>query len=127
PNIWQTPISSGPDSKPGRYSGRGGRRTDGRSYAHTFDPRTGAPVPHAPAAVTVLATEAMHADAGATAMTVLGVDDGLAYARNAALAVRFVLREDGALHEFMSPAFECYLAATLALQRHAYGLATAWF
>ncbi|MEA0622331.1 hypothetical protein QYY62_17850, partial [Xanthomonas campestris pv. campestris] len=24
PNIWQTPISSTPDSKPGRYSGRGG-------------------------------------------------------------------------------------------------------
>ncbi|MEA9675860.1 hypothetical protein VDF37_14505, partial [Xanthomonas campestris pv. raphani] len=23
PNIWQTPISSTPDSKPGRYSGRG--------------------------------------------------------------------------------------------------------
>ncbi|PPU00291.1 hypothetical protein XarbCFBP7408_12095 [Xanthomonas arboricola pv. guizotiae] len=23
PNIWQTPISSAPDSKPGRYSGRG--------------------------------------------------------------------------------------------------------
>ncbi|WP_425513504.1 hypothetical protein, partial [Xanthomonas fragariae] len=23
PNIWQTPISSGPDSKPGRYLGRG--------------------------------------------------------------------------------------------------------
>ncbi|AMU99974.1 hypothetical protein TP46_08875 [Xanthomonas citri pv. aurantifolii] len=28
PNIWQTPISSTPDSKPDRYSGRGdvGRR-----------------------------------------------------------------------------------------------------
>ncbi|MFA0923851.1 FAD:protein FMN transferase [Xanthomonas fragariae] len=86
--------------------------TDGTRYAHTFDPRTGAPVPHAPAAVTVLASEAMQADAWATAMTVLGVDDGLAYARNATLAVRFVLREDGALHEFMSPAFEHYLAAT---------------
>ncbi|APO94188.1 hypothetical protein BI313_05865 [Xanthomonas vesicatoria] len=28
PNIWQTPISSTPDSKPGRYSGRGDVVTD---------------------------------------------------------------------------------------------------
>ncbi|MBB5864087.1 FAD:protein FMN transferase [Xanthomonas sp. 3058] len=79
-------------------------------YAHTVDPRTGAPVPHAPAAVTVLARQAMHADAWATAMTVLGIDAGLAYARDAALAVRFLLRKDGALHESMSPAFEHHLA-----------------
>ncbi|MFC3277475.1 hypothetical protein ACFOHQ_08135 [Xanthomonas fragariae] len=35
PNIWQTPISSGPDSKPGRYSGRGTsipRTRDGLSF-----------------------------------------------------------------------------------------------
>ncbi|UXA53977.1 FAD:protein FMN transferase [Xanthomonas prunicola] len=84
----------------------------GIRYAHTFDPRTGAPVPHAPAAVTVLAREAMHADAWATAMTVLGVDAGLAYARTAQLAVRFLSRSNGALHESMSPAFEQHLAAS---------------
>ncbi|CAD0322089.1 FAD:protein FMN transferase [Xanthomonas hortorum] len=84
----------------------------GIRYAHTFDPRIGTPVPHAPAAVTVLARNAMQADAWATAMTVLGVDAGLAYARTAALAVRFLTRKDGVLLESMSPAFEQQLAAS---------------
>lgn len=86
--------------------------SDGLRYAHTFDPRTGAPIPHAPAAVTVLAADAMHADAWATAMTVLGTDAGLAYAHQAGLAVRFLTRHDGSLHEAMSPAFERHLAAS---------------
>lgn len=84
---------------------------DGTRYTHTFDPRTGAPVPHAPAAVTVLAPHAMQADAWATAMTVLGVDAGLAHARKAELAVRFLARKDGILLESMSPAFERHLSA----------------
>ncbi|MFC7521960.1 FAD:protein FMN transferase [Xanthomonas populi] len=84
----------------------------GMRYAHTFDPRTGAPVPHAPAAVTVLAPDALQADAWATAMTVLGVDAGLAYARSAALAVRFLTRKDDVLLESMSPAFERHLSAS---------------
>ncbi|MEA0734730.1 FAD:protein FMN transferase [Xanthomonas campestris pv. campestris] len=83
----------------------------GVRYAHTFDPRLGAPVAHAAAAVTVLAHDAMHADAWATAMTVLGVDAGLAYATNAGLAVRFLQRRGAGLQESMSPAFETHLAA----------------
>ncbi|MCC4605170.1 FAD:protein FMN transferase [Xanthomonas campestris] len=86
--------------------------SDGLRYTHTFDPRTGAPIPHAPAAVTVLAADAMHADAWATAMTVLGTDAGLAYAHKAGLAVRFLTRHDGSLREAMSPAFEQHLAAS---------------
>lgn len=85
---------------------------DGTRYTHTLDPRTGAPVPHAPAAVTVLAPDAMQADAWATAMTVLGVDAGLAHARKAELAVRFLARKDGILLESMSPAFERHLSAS---------------
>src|SRR5690606_6706213 len=40
-----------------------------RRYSHTIDPRSGAPVARAPTAVSVVATEAMHADAWATALT----------------------------------------------------------
>ena len=47
---------------------------DGRLYSHTIDPRSGAPVAHAPAAVTVVAGTALAADAWATALTVLGPD-----------------------------------------------------
>ena len=65
----------------------------GRSYAHTIDPRTGAPVERAPAAVTVIADDAMHADAWATALTVMGVDEGFAFAQARGLAARFVATE----------------------------------
>ena len=49
---------------------------DGVSYSHTIDPRTGRPVTHDLAAVTVLQPSAAFADAMATALLVLGPDDG---------------------------------------------------
>lgn len=84
---------------------------DGTWYTHTFDPRLGAPVPGAAAAVTVVAAEAMHADAWATALTVMGPDEGLAFARARDMAARFVVRDGTRLREAMTPAFEAYLAA----------------
>ena len=42
--------------------------------ASSLDPRSGAPVVDAPAAVSVLAASAMQADAWSTALTVLGLD-----------------------------------------------------
>ena len=63
---------------------------DGRRYSHTLDPRTGAPVEHAPLAVTVVATDAMHADGWATALTVMGCDAGFDFAEANGLAARFV-------------------------------------
>ena len=78
---------------------------DGRSYAHTLDPRSGAPVERAPASVTVIADAAMRADAWATALTVMGFDDGFAFARARGLAARFVSAEaiDDGIR--MTPAF----------------------
>lgn len=128
-SAWRVLVESAPDEEAGAAlpprvvaldglavatSGDRWHRFDaeGTRYTHTLDPRTGSPIAHAPAAVTVLARDAMHADAWATAMTVLGADAGLAYARNANLAVRFLTRQDGALSEAMSPAFEQHLAAS---------------
>lgn len=82
---------------------------DGRTYAHTLDPRSGAPVERAPAAVTVVADDAMHADAWATALTVMGFEDGFAFAAAHGLAARFVAAEGG--ESRMTPAFEARLAA----------------
>lgn len=68
----------------------------GTSYSHTLDPRSGKPVERAAAAVTVIADDAMRADAWATALTVLGAEAGLALAHERNLAVRFVTRgQDG--------------------------------
>lgn len=58
----------------------------GRRYSHTIDPRTGEPVAHALASVTVLHQECMHADALATVLTVLGLVQGLAFATEQGVA-----------------------------------------
>ena len=84
----------------------------GRSYSHTLDPRRQAPVDHAAAAVTVIAHSAMDADAWATALTVMGADDGLAFAREHGLAARFVSRHADGLREAISPAFQHHLDAS---------------
>ena len=84
---------------------------NGVSYSHTLDPRTQAPVTRAAAAVTVIDRQTMHADAWATALTVLGTEQGLAFARAQGLAARFVSRDGSGLQEAMTPAFQQYLDA----------------
>jgi thiamine biosynthesis lipoprotein len=69
------------------------------------------PVEHAPVAVSVIARDAMHADAWATALTVLGETAGLALAERHGLAVRYLGRDgDGRLRERMTDAFRAHLA-----------------
>jgi len=85
---------------------------DDTRYSHSFDPRSGRPVAQAAAAVTVVAADAMHADAWATAMTVLGVEQGLALAESQDLAVRFLSRTRSGLQEHLSSAFERQCEAT---------------
>ncbi len=84
----------------------------GQRYSHTFDPRQGRPVPGAAAAVTVIADDAMHADGWATALTVMGVHEGLALAEREDLAVRFLARGGDGLQETLSTAFRRRLEAT---------------
>lgn len=78
----------------------------GRFFSHHIDPRTGYPVAHRVASVSVVADDCMHADPLGTAMTVLGPEEGLAYATRHRIAVLFILHgDDGRLEERMSPAF----------------------
>ena len=67
-----------------------------RELAHTIDPRSGAPVADAPAAVSVIAADAMQADAWSTALTVMGVEAGAAFARAHGLAARLLPAGAGA-------------------------------
>ncbi|WP_421995716.1 FAD:protein FMN transferase [Roseococcus sp.] len=82
---------------------------DGRRYGHTLDPRTGWPVAHDVASVTVLHPSCMRADAWATALYVLGPSEGLELAARHGLSALFVTREEGGLAERMSPAFAAML------------------
>lgn len=67
----------------------------GRQRSHLIDPRTGEPVAHGLASVTVVHREASWADALATGLLVLGPEAGPALARREHLAARFVLRRAG--------------------------------
>lgn len=78
---------------------------EGTSYSHTLDPRTGQPVQYATAAVTVIADDTMHADAWATALTVMGGHAGFEFAQARGLAARFVMRGNDGLVEHMTDAF----------------------
>jgi len=49
---------------------------DGKRFSHTIDPRTGYPITHQLASVTVLHASSMIADAWATALMVLGAEEG---------------------------------------------------
>ena len=89
------------------------RRTfvwDGRTYSHTIDPRTAAPLDHALASVTVVAESCMTADALATALMVLGPGPARALAESESIAARFVVREASGFSVAMSTAMSAMLA-----------------
>ena len=68
------------------------RERDGMRLSHIVDPRTGYPVRHHLASVTVVTDTTRLADAYATALMVLGEREGLAFANRTGLAARFVIR-----------------------------------
>ncbi|MDB6177563.1 FAD:protein FMN transferase [Paracoccus sp. Z330] len=82
---------------------------DGQRYSHLIDPATGRPVEHKTASATVLADNAMLADAWSTAMLVLGREQGLEIAQQHDIAVQFVERDPSVAHlafkTFASDAF----------------------
>ena len=65
---------------------------DGQRYSHIIDPATGRPILHDTVSATVMAENAMLADAWATAMLVLGRARGLEIAEDLGLAVAFIER-----------------------------------
>lgn len=64
-----------------------------RRLSHTMDPARGAPLLHAPASVTVIAPTCAEADAWATALMVMGADEGLRFAQQAKLQALFLTRQ----------------------------------
>ncbi|WP_323154174.1 FAD:protein FMN transferase [Pseudomonas alvandae] len=71
-----------------KYFEQGGRR-----YSHTFDARTGAPVLHNLASVTVIHPSAMMADGLSTLLLILGPEQAWDYAQKHGIGVFFVLRD----------------------------------
>lgn len=67
---------------------------DGLRYSHIIDAQTGRPITHQTASVTVLAENAMLADAWATGLLALGKERGLEIADKHDLAVMFIDRKE---------------------------------
>lgn len=87
---------------------------DGQRFSHLIDPTTGYPVTHSTASATVLAENAMMADAWSTAMLILGREQGLEVAAAHDIAVQFIERRPGvaqqAFDTYLSPRFEALTA-----------------
>lgn len=81
------------------------RDTKAGRVSHIIDPRVGKPVPRRLASVTVLHPRCTQADAWATALTVLGVDEGLAVAEREGVAALLLTHEGDGLREHASSRF----------------------
>jgi thiamine biosynthesis lipoprotein len=79
---------------------------EGRRYSHLIDPRTGRPVNHELTGVTVVSRTTAFADAMATALMVLGPEDGPALAEELDLAAYFLIRTDSGIIEKSTSRFE---------------------
>lgn len=79
---------------------------NGIRYSHTIDPKTGRPISHNLASVTVIDDSCLVADALATAINVLGPDKGYDFALKEDLAVFFILKADNGFFEKSTPKFK---------------------
>jgi thiamine biosynthesis lipoprotein len=78
----------------------------GARYAHIIDPRTGRPIAMRGVSVTVVHRSAALADAWATALCVLGPDEGFELARREGLAAAFITSREGAMEARLTPLME---------------------
>lgn len=71
-------------------------KADGKRYSHTINPKTGFPVKHSLASVTIVdEASCMKADAIATGMMVLGYEKGMQVAEDHGIAAYFIYEKDG--------------------------------
>lgn len=78
----------------------------GRRYGHLIDPRTGRPAEHALAAVSVVHPSCAKSSAWATALFVLGPDEGFQRAVDLGLAAVFFLASGERIEARFTPAWE---------------------
>jgi FAD:protein FMN transferase len=82
---------------------------DGIRYSHTIDPTTGKPINHRLAAVTVLHSSAMHADALATGFMVSGPEKSLTLANKIGVALYMIIKTSTGFEERYNELFKPYL------------------
>lgn len=84
--------------------------SEGQRFSHTIDPKSGKPIRHNLASVTVIADDCMTADALATAFNVMGVEQAKELAIRENIAAYFIVRGEGGFETDYTPAFSSFLA-----------------
>jgi len=79
---------------------------NGIRYSHTIDPRTGRPINHSLASVSVVYDNCTAADGFATAIEVLGPEEGYKLALKEKLPVLLIVKTDKGFIEKMTPEFK---------------------
>ena len=79
--------------------------------SHLINPRTARPIDAVPASVSVLAESAMRADGLATALMVMGMERGAAFAETNAIPALFVRLDTDGSDEIMTGGFDAYVIA----------------
>jgi thiamine biosynthesis lipoprotein len=82
---------------------------DGVRYSHTLDPSTLRPVTHNLASVTVVDASAARADALATALMVMGDEQGVAWATMHQVPAYFIMKQDQGFVARSTAGFKDYL------------------
>ena len=82
---------------------------DDQRYSHMLDPHSGWPVKHELASVTVVSDTAMRADGLATALLVLGPEQGYALAQQHDISVLFIMIQGDRLEPKSTVSFQQYL------------------
>lgn len=83
---------------------------DGKRYSHTIDPKSGMPITHKLASISVIYPNCTGADAYATAIDVMGPTLGLEFARKMKLSAFFIVKGEGKFKEKMTRSFNKYLS-----------------
>jgi thiamine biosynthesis lipoprotein len=78
----------------------------GQRYSHSIDPRTGLPIDHELASVSVVAESTVRADALSTALIILGPTEAMALAEQHQIAAHLILKSGTSLKEVYSSAFD---------------------
>ena len=79
---------------------------NGIRFSHTIDPRTGKPIGHNLVSVTVIYDSCTVADAMATAINVMGPDEGYKLALKEKLAVFMIVKHKTGFIEKITPEFK---------------------
>jgi len=84
-------------------------RRNGQRYSHTIDPRTASPVQHDLLAVVVMGNTSLAIDCWATALNVLGSEEGYTLATQRGIPAMFIVQDGERLAKKMTPGFESHV------------------